>query len=101
MLIKSCFQCKFHEIEGVNNQKVSRCAREACYSRYSKCIANKALDRYLEQESSKQNHPFSALNPMDPSGIVPNRPDKSEIDDIDEIDENKHNIAARHCSYTR
>ena len=30
-----------------------RLLREDCYSRYSKCVAGKALDRFLEQESLK------------------------------------------------
>jgi hypothetical protein len=92
MLIRSCFQCKFHEIKEVNSERVSRCVRENCYSRYSKCIANKALDRYLEQESSKQNHPFPTLTHTYPHGIAPTI-QINQTDDIDEIDENKHNIA--------
>jgi hypothetical protein len=61
MLIKSCFDCKFHEIRQEGKEKISYCARENCYSRYSKCIADKALNRFLEQESGEHNRPFSAI----------------------------------------
>jgi len=62
MLIKSCLQCKYHEIKQVENEQMSHCRRENCWSRYSKCIATKALNRYLEQESSKPFRPFSAID---------------------------------------
>jgi four helix bundle protein len=38
-----------------------RLLRKNCNSRYSKCVAGKALDRFLEQESYKHDRPFSAL----------------------------------------
>jgi hypothetical protein len=60
MLLKSCFQCKFHEIKQAE-EKMSYCQRENCYSRYSKCIADKALNRFLEQESQKPDKRFSAV----------------------------------------
>ena len=41
---------------------MSRCIKENCYSEFSKCIANKALNKYLEQESSEKAHPFSAIS---------------------------------------
>jgi len=61
MLIISCIQCKFHEIRQEGNERMSRCIRENCYSEFSKCIATKALNRFLEQESSSSNPPFSAI----------------------------------------
>jgi len=64
MLIKSCFSCKYHEIKQDEKEEMSHCRRENCWSRYSKCVANKALDRFLEQESSDRNRPFSALTHM-------------------------------------
>jgi hypothetical protein len=62
MLIKSCTHCKFHEIKQGENGKTSYCARENCFSRYSKCVATKALNQYLEQESPQQDRPFSAID---------------------------------------
>ncbi len=32
---------------------MSYCQKENCWSRFSKCVANKALDRFLEQEDSE------------------------------------------------
>jgi hypothetical protein len=52
MLIKSCFHCNFHEIKQEENEQMSHCQKENCWSRFSKCIANKALDRFLDQETS-------------------------------------------------
>ena len=66
MLIKSCFQCKFHQIKQGEKEKISYCARENCWSRYSKCVANKALDRFLEQESADHDRPFSAIGHIYP-----------------------------------
>ncbi len=65
MLIKSCLDCKFHEAKQNGKEKTSYCARESCWSRYSKCIANKALDRFLEQESADINRPFTAIAHFD------------------------------------
>ena len=61
MLIKSCSNCKFHEIKQEGKEKISYCARENCYSRYSKCLANRALNRFLEQDTREPDRPFSAI----------------------------------------
>ena len=66
MLIKSCLTCKFHEITQEGDEKMSRCIRENCYSEFSKCIATKALNRFLEQDSSEKDRPFSAINQFYP-----------------------------------
>lgn len=66
MLIKTCFPCKYHEIKQDEDEKNTYCRKENCWSRYSKCIAIKALDRYLEQESSDRDRPFSALKHVYP-----------------------------------
>ncbi len=60
MLIRSCINCKFHEIRQQGEDKTSHCLRENCYARYSKCVAAKALNWFLEQETSKSDRPFSA-----------------------------------------
>ena len=62
MLIKSCFNCNFHEIKKKGKEKMSYCGRENCFSRYTKCIANKALNLFLEQESRQPDRIFSAIN---------------------------------------
>jgi len=68
MLIKSCSNCKFHEIKQDGNEKMSYCVRENSYSRYSKCVANKALGQFLEKESREPNRvfpPISDFNPLE------------------------------------
>jgi hypothetical protein len=52
MLIKTCFQCEFHEIRLGDGEQMSYCAKENCWSQFSKCVVKKALIRFLEQESS-------------------------------------------------
>jgi hypothetical protein len=61
MMIKSCLTCKFHEIKPDGKEETSHCRRENCYSRYSKCVAEEALERFLEQESSRSEHLPSTL----------------------------------------
>jgi hypothetical protein len=62
MLIKSCLSCKFHEIKEEGNEKMSRCIKENCYSEFSKCIANRALHPFLENEKPESRFPFSAID---------------------------------------
>ncbi len=66
MVIKSCFECKFHEIKQGEKEQMSYCRRENCYSQYSKCVDKKALDRFLNEESSVCERPFSALDHVYP-----------------------------------
>ena len=61
MLIKSCLSCKYHEIKHAEKEQMSYCARENCWSQYSKCVANKALNRFLEQETSQSYRPDLAI----------------------------------------
>ena len=61
MLLKSCLSCKYHEITNACEEQTSRCLRENCYARYSKCVVQKALEQFLCEDSSKQHKPFSAL----------------------------------------
>jgi hypothetical protein len=60
MTIKSCFGCKFHEVKQDSNAQMSYCRRENCWSRYSKCVAIKALDRFLAQEGAREDSRMSA-----------------------------------------
>ncbi len=66
MLIKSCLNCKFHEVKQDGNEKMSYCVRENSYSRHSKCIVNKALNRFLEQEYLEPDRLFSAIGHFKP-----------------------------------
>jgi len=53
MLIKSCFNCEFHNSRKAEEDLKSHCRKENCWSEFSKCVAQKALKRFLEQESSE------------------------------------------------
>jgi len=66
MFLKSCLNCKYHEVVQEGEQEESRCLKENCYARYSKCVAGKALDKYLVDESSTAERGFSALSQMYP-----------------------------------
>jgi hypothetical protein len=59
--MKSCFQCEFHAIKQDGKEETSHCRRENCWSRYSKCLLVKALEKFLKEESSRYDGPFSAL----------------------------------------
>ena len=51
-MIKSCFGCEYHMIKEEGREGTSYCQRENCWSRFSKCIDMKALERFLKQESA-------------------------------------------------
>jgi len=55
MLLKSCLNCSYHEITNELEEQTSHCSKENCYSRYTKCIAHKALTSFLKDESFRQN----------------------------------------------
>jgi len=61
MIIKSCLSCEFHETKKDGKEETSHCRRENCWSRYSKCVLVKALEKFLKEESSRQDRPFSPL----------------------------------------
>lgn len=54
MLIKTCFQCEFHEIRLGDGEQMSYCAKENCWSQFSKCVAKIALNRFLQQEVTER-----------------------------------------------
>jgi hypothetical protein len=55
MLLKSCLGCRYHEIMDECKEQTSRCLKENCYSRYTKCIAQRALNSFLKDESSRNS----------------------------------------------
>ena len=60
MIIKVCLPCEYHEIEQDGKEETSHCRKENCWSRYSKCVLGKALERFLKEESSRQDRSFSS-----------------------------------------
>ena len=61
MILKTCLSCKFHEIRDADNGQKSRCRRENCWSEFSKCIAKRALEEFLNQDRAASTKSFSAL----------------------------------------
>ncbi len=51
MLLTPCLSCEYHAITDELKEQTSGCLKENCYSRYTKCIAHKALTRFLKDES--------------------------------------------------
>ena len=62
MILRSCLSCKFHQIHDNANQRRSRCQRENCWSEFSKCIAQRALEQFLAQDRAASARSFSALD---------------------------------------
>jgi hypothetical protein len=60
MILQCCINCEYHRIKDQDGENVSHCAKENCWSRYSKCVTLKALDRFLDKETVAQRQ-YSAL----------------------------------------
>ena len=61
MVIKPCLSCEFHQTKQDGKEETSYCRRENCWSRYSKCVLVKALERFLKEESARPDRSYSAL----------------------------------------
>ena len=64
MIIKACLTCKYHTLRLEGEEQKSHCERENCWSRYSKCITMKALEKFLKEESSRHDTPSSLFTYM-------------------------------------
>jgi len=53
MIIKACLKCPYHIIKENAKEKESFCQKENCWSKFTKCIANKALERFLDEEKTE------------------------------------------------
>jgi len=53
MIIKSCINCNFHATKLEGDEDTSHCQKENCWSRYSKCVVSKALEKFLKEDSSR------------------------------------------------
>jgi hypothetical protein len=56
MLLYCCLACNDHIIETHDDTKFSYCLKENCWSRYSRCVADKALTRYLSEQRTTTQH---------------------------------------------
>jgi hypothetical protein len=51
MLFQCCSRCEFHAVKQDDEESMSYCKKENCWSRYSKCVAITALNSFVRQES--------------------------------------------------
>lgn len=61
MLLQCCIPCEYHEVKEEDGEQMSHCTKENCWSKYSKCVALMALDRFLDNERVDRHRRFSAL----------------------------------------
>ncbi len=66
MIIKACLSCQYHEMKEDGKEETSHCRKENCWSRYSKCVLGKALEKFLKEESSRCDRPVFSMTPMYP-----------------------------------
>jgi hypothetical protein len=50
MLIKTCFECKYHKVKSDEDIQKSYCRKESCWSALTNCITQKAVERFLIEE---------------------------------------------------
>lgn len=63
MIVRFCLDCKYHRVKEDGEERKSHCGRENMWSQFTKCIATKALQSFLEKEERpKSKSTFSALN---------------------------------------
>jgi hypothetical protein len=63
MILKACHECPYHTITNNDGEKErSFCRKEYCFSEFTKCIDKKALERFFDQEGTKNPVQCSMLN---------------------------------------
>ena len=62
MILKHCLDCKYHNIRLEGNEETSHCQRENCWSRFTKCVLYKALEKFLKEESFRPDNRFLSSN---------------------------------------
>ena len=58
MLIKTCFNCNYHEVKSDEDIHSSYCRKECCWSALTNCITQKAVERFLVEEYRITNSYF-------------------------------------------
>jgi len=61
MLLQCCISCKFHIINIEDDRETSFCSKENCWARYSRCVAQKALEHFIRNELVRAERTFTAL----------------------------------------
>jgi hypothetical protein len=63
VILSYCKHCAYHATVEIDNQMHSRCLKENCLAVYSKCLAQKAIERFLrENDDRKKELGSSALD---------------------------------------
>lgn len=60
-MLRSCLICDHHEIRLEEEVRKSFCNKENCWSRYSKCVVQRAVERFIEQDRVDAPSQFSAI----------------------------------------
>ncbi|MGQ9858759.1 MAG: hypothetical protein ACUVS3_08730 [Thermodesulfobacteriota bacterium] len=63
-MISSCAPCPFHDLVEEEGVFSSHCRKENCWARFSKCVRNKALARFLEEQCAVSGRGFPAPGPV-------------------------------------
>jgi hypothetical protein len=61
MVLQCCIACEHHVVKLNGAKEMSHCTKENCWAKYSKCVALKALERFLNSEGVDRQRRFSAL----------------------------------------
>ena len=48
MILIHCLKCRYHEEARVDGVSHSRCRKENCLSMYSDCVANVAMQQFIQ-----------------------------------------------------
>ncbi|MFP3870171.1 MAG: hypothetical protein ACLFVT_04720 [Syntrophobacteria bacterium] len=65
MILKPCLDCQYHEIRH-QSMPMSYCTKENCFSQHSRCIINKALRQYLNENQVQGVQQSPALDLLYP-----------------------------------
>ncbi|HVO84640.1 MAG TPA: hypothetical protein VMU60_09455 [Syntrophobacteria bacterium] len=49
MVLIHCMKCRYHEEVKLDGSPSSRCRKENCLSMYSDCVANAAMQQFIDQ----------------------------------------------------
>ena len=61
MVIHWCQNCKYHETRESDLGRMSHCRKENCWSRYSKCLNQQAMEYYLAHQRVETAESFSSV----------------------------------------
>ena len=63
MILSYCKHCEYHSLVEIESQSHSRCLKENCLAMYSKCLTDKAVEKFLQHnEDQKKELGNSALD---------------------------------------